>query len=120
MALSLQQAKDEYHAAQHQLREALVRVQTHRIDMTMTSETPDIAPEISWLLETGRHKAVRHIMLLLEDHASACANLRYASIHHLAPEYEAVVNPGDVPDYLTEPEPEPAPAPAPASAPEPS
>lgn len=100
MTLSVEQAEDELRRAKHRLREALIRVQTHRINAVLDDETPDVLPEITWLMQTGRHQAATRILELTDEFISANANYQYVGSDEAREYGEAVNAESQEPDYL--------------------
>lgn len=99
MTLSIAQAEDELRVAKQRLRDALIRVQTYRINAVLDAETPDILSEITWLVQAGRHQAAALILNLADEYISANVNYQYVNSTE-GHAYAAAINPDDAPDYL--------------------
>jgi hypothetical protein len=100
VTLSVEQAEAELRIAKQKLREALIRVQTHRINAVLDDESPDVLPEMTWLMQTGRHQAAMRILELADEFISANVNYQYVKSDE-AREYVTAVNAeSDEPDYL--------------------
>ncbi len=95
----LVQAQAEFDAAERKLREALLRIQTHRIDALLASDVPDVKAEIVYLMEQGRYHLVPKVIEVMTQFVEAKVNLT----HRLSDQhkYEEMVDPEEpTPDYL--------------------
>jgi hypothetical protein len=93
------QAESEYAEAHKTLRDALVRIQSHRVDSRLGADVPDVSEEITYLMKAGKHRLVPKILDLLHRYVEASVHRAYVMEHQQA-YTEVVERETDTPDYL--------------------
>jgi hypothetical protein len=97
----VEMAREEYLQARKKLRDALVRVNEHRVEGILDTDVPDVRTEVEFLLTRGRLNLVPGLLRLVSDYVEAVNHHRMMSSDE-AQRYEAAVLDAGEPDYLDE------------------
>lgn len=95
----IEQAREEYESARRKLRQALIAIQTMRIDQVLDADIPDVRGEIDYLLTVGRIQTAGSLLRVVEQFGVSKANCVYQERPEVQ-EYEYLMDPDSAIAYL--------------------